>query len=56
VASPYFTDITIGNKYGYPEESVYQDMPVEIRSQFRGIPTREIGACGAVEKVYHAGV
>jgi tetratricopeptide (TPR) repeat protein len=32
-------DVTIGNKYGYPEESVYQDMPEETRSQFRKIPT-----------------
>ncbi len=32
-------DVTIANKYGYPEESVYADMPVEIRNQFGKIPT-----------------
>jgi tetratricopeptide (TPR) repeat protein len=32
-------DVTIGNKYGYPEESLYQDMPEETRNQFRKIPT-----------------
>lgn len=32
-------DITIGNKYGYAEESLYQDMPIEIRRQFKKIPT-----------------
>jgi len=32
-------DVAIGNKYGYPEESLYQDMPVEMRRSFRKIPT-----------------
>lgn len=31
-------DITIANKYGYPEESLYADMPVQLRSQFGKIP------------------
>lgn len=32
-------DVTIGNKYGYPEASLYQDMPEEVRQSFRSIPT-----------------
>jgi len=32
-------DVTIGNKYGYPEEHLYADMPEEIRSTLRRIPT-----------------
>jgi len=32
-------DVTIGNKYGYPEESLYADMPMETRATFRKIPT-----------------
>ena len=32
-------DVVIGNKYGYPEESLYEDIPLEIRSRFRKIPT-----------------
>jgi Protein O-mannosyl-transferase TMEM260-like/Tetratricopeptide repeat len=32
-------DVTIANKYGYPEEVVYADMPYELRSQFGTIPS-----------------
>lgn len=32
-------DVTIGNKYGYIEESLYADMPEEARNSFRRIPT-----------------
>jgi tetratricopeptide (TPR) repeat protein len=32
-------DVAIGNKYGYPEESLYADMPDDMRSKFRKIPT-----------------
>lgn len=32
-------DITIANKYGYPEESVYAGMPVEKRARFKKIPS-----------------
>jgi tetratricopeptide (TPR) repeat protein len=32
-------DITIANKYGYPEESVYADMPLEQRARFKKIPS-----------------
>lgn len=31
-------DIVIANKYGYPEESLYKDMPEEQRAGFRKIP------------------
>ncbi len=36
-------DITIGSKYGYPEEDLYQDMPREMRRKFRKMPTRSEG-------------
>jgi tetratricopeptide (TPR) repeat protein len=32
-------DITLANKYGYPEECIYKDMPEEQRNGFRKIPT-----------------
>lgn len=32
-------DVTLANKYGYPEASVYQDMPAEIRSKLSPIPS-----------------
>lgn len=32
-------DVTIGNKYGYPEEHLYADMPEEVRNSFHRIPT-----------------
>lgn len=31
-------DVTMANKYGYPEESLYADMPENIRSTFGTIP------------------
>ena len=33
-------DIAIANKYGYPDESVYKEMPIETRCTFRKIPTK----------------
>ena len=33
-------DIAIGNKYGYPEKSLYQDMPLEVRRRIRKIPSQ----------------
>jgi len=33
------TDVLIANPYGYPAEGLYRDMPAEVRSQFRKIPT-----------------
>ncbi|MBM3290898.1 MAG: DUF2723 domain-containing protein, partial [Candidatus Hydrogenedentes bacterium] len=35
------TDVLIANPYGYPVESVYRDMPAEVRATFRAIPTDE---------------
>jgi tetratricopeptide (TPR) repeat protein len=32
-------DISIANKYGYPEESIYSDMPAEQRARFKKIPS-----------------
>ncbi len=32
-------DVTIGNKYGYPEQTLYAGMPKEIREEFHSIPT-----------------
>jgi tetratricopeptide (TPR) repeat protein len=32
-------DVTIANKYGYPEEDLYADMPEDLRAQFGKIPT-----------------
>jgi tetratricopeptide (TPR) repeat protein len=33
-------DVSIANKYGYPEPSVYADMPAELRAGFRKIPSK----------------
>jgi len=39
VAEGFRTDVTLGNKYGYPEESLYTDMPPELRQGIGKIPS-----------------
>ena len=34
-------DVTIANKYGYPEKSVYEDMDPDLQERFRKVPTKQ---------------
>jgi len=36
-------DVLIANKYGYPEEAAYKDMPFDLKGQFHKIPTESEG-------------
>lgn len=36
-------DVLLANKYGYPEEAAYKDMPFDLRGRFHKIPTESEG-------------